>query len=204
MKKLLFSLSLIILSAFSSLAISADQILAKAASVFSKAGSVSATYTISSKGAGQTKGSIKAEGKKFCIETPQMMVCYNGTNQWEYVAQSKQCTLTAPTYQETAQINPYTFLNTYKSSFKASTEKSNINGTYAVRLVPVSGKSAISKAVIYIKSSDWQPVRLDVLDKTGNLTSIVITGISLGQKFPDSTFTFDKKKYPKVELIDLR
>ena len=185
-------------------AITADQVLGNAASVFTKAGSVSATYTISSGSSGKVSGSIKVEGKKFRIQTHVATVCYNGTNQWEYVAKNKQCTLTSPTYQETAQINPYAILSTYKNSYKIASVKSNISGTYAIRLTPISSNSALAKATIYIKSSDWQPVRLDILDKNNVTTTIIITGITLGQKFTDSTFTFDKKNYPGVELIDLR
>lgn len=198
---------LLLLSLFAALgchAITAAKILSNAASKFSNSGSVSATYTFSSKNGGRSKGTIKVKGKQFRIETPQVMVCYNGTNQWEYIPSSKQCTVTSPTYQETAQINPYAILSTYKSSYKASTVKSSIKGTYAVRLTPVSSHSPISKATLYIKSSDWQPVRLDILDRSGNLTTILITGITLGAKFSDSTFIFDKKKHPDVELIDLR
>lgn len=204
MKKIYLLFLIAMLAALNCNALSADKILGNAAEKFSKAGGISASYTFSSKAGGKNSGTIKVKGKQFRIETPQIMVCYNGTNQWEYVAQSKQCTLTSPTFQETAQINPYAIISTYKNSYRATTVKSNIKGTYAVRLTPVSSHSPISKATIYIKASDWQPVRLDVLDKTGNITTILITSISTGLKLPDSTFIFDKKKYPDTELIDLR
>ena len=204
MKKYTFLMLLSIFAALGCEAITADKILANAASKFSKAGSVSATYTFSSKGGARSRGTIKVKGKQFRIETPQVMVCYNGTSQWEYLPASKQCTVTSPTYQETAQINPYAILSTYKSSYKATTVKSSIKGTYAVRLTPVSGHSPISKATLYIKASDWQPARLDILDRNGNLTTILITGITLGANLPDSNFTFSRKNHPDVELIDLR
>lgn len=204
MKKVLSILLLAVFTALQCNAITADQVLSNAASGFREAGGISASYTFSTKSGARSKGSIKVDGKKFHIETPDVMVCYNGVNQWEYVKASNQCTLTSPTYTETAQINPYAILSTYKNSYKATTVKSGIKGTYAIRLTPVSNYSPISKATLYVKSSDWQPVRLDVLDRNGNLTTIIISGISTGLKFQDSTFTFDKKKYPNAELIDLR
>lgn len=204
MRKILYILLLLTIAAGECYALTADEILNNSASVFRKAGGISATYTFSTKGGGRSKGSIKVEGKKFRIETPEIMVCYNGENQWEYVSSTNQCTVTAPTFTETAQINPYAILSTYKKSYKASTVKSSIKGTYAIRLTPKSNYSPVSKATLYVKSADWQPVRLDILDKNGNLNTILITGISTGVKFQNGTFTFDKKKYPNAELIDLR
>lgn len=194
----------VIASVFISEAITADKILANAASRFSKAGSVSASYTFFSKNGGRSSGTIKVKGKRFRIDTPQVLVCYDGSNQWEYVKCSDECTLTAPTSQETSQLNPYAILTSYKSAYRVSSLKSGIKGTYAVRLTPISTHSAISKATLYIRAKDWQPVRLDVLDRTGVLTTIYIQSIVVGAKFPDSTFRFDKKSHKGVELIDLR
>lgn len=204
MNKLSLYILLLLCSVFTADAITAEQVLANAANGFSKASGISASYTLKFQNGGSSNGSINVQGKKFRIETAQLMICYDGNNQWEYLAKSKQCTLTAPSYQETAQINPFAILNTYKSSYKAAMAKSSIKGTYAVRLTPVSSTSPISRATLYIKSSDWLPVRLDVLDKEGNLSTILIKEINLNAKFNDGTFTFDKKNYPGVELIDLR
>lgn len=200
----LFTLLFTLLCVADVYAVTAEKILANAASKYAEAGSVSATYTFSSKAGGRSRGSIYVKGMKYMIDTPQASVCYNGTNQWEYLKSTNECTVTAPTFQATAQLNPYAVLTTYKSSYRAATVKSSIKGTYAVRLTPVSSHSPIARATMYIKASDWQPVRLDILDRGGTLTTIVITGIKTGVAIPDSKFVFDKKKHPGVEIIDLR
>lgn len=184
-------------------ALTAEQILANAASKFTKSGAVSATYTFTMNGRSNS-GSIKAKSKKFCIETSSAMVCYNGVNLWEYNKAEDQCTLSAPPYSETAQMNPYAILSSYKSAYKASTVKSKIKGTYAIRLTPTASHSPISKATVYIRASDWQPVRLDILDRSGALTTILITSIKVGAPIPDSDFEFNTKQHPGTELIDLR
>ena len=204
MKRLFTFIIVSFLFCFGGKAITAEKVLSNAADVFSKAGSIEATYTFSSAKGGNSKGNIKVDGKKYKIEMPHFIVWYDGNNQWEYVVKMNQCTLSTPTSQELSQLNHYAILNSYKNSYKATSVKSNIKGTYAIRLTPLSSNSPISKATIFIKASDWQPVRLDILDKTGNLSTILVTGISLGKKFNESTFTFDKKNYPGVELIDLR
>lgn len=194
---------MILAAAVPASAITAEQILASTTSRFTKAGAVSATYTFSSKGA-RSSGSIKAKGKKFRIDTPAVSVYYNGTDLWEYNKGEKQCTLSTPPYSETAQMNPYAILSSYKSSYKATAVKSGIKGTYAVRLTPVSSHSPVSKATVYIRASDWQPVRLDVLDRRGALTTILITSIKAGVSVSDADFNFNVKNHPGTELIDLR
>lgn len=203
-KNNILTLLLILLASFTAGAITADKILANAAARFTKAGGISASYTFSSKTGGRSEGTIKVKGKKFRIDTPQVMVCYDGTNQWEYVKGNDECTLTAPTFQETSQLNPYAVLSTYKTAYRAASVKSSIKGTYAVRLTPVSSHSAIAKATLYVRASDWQPVRLDVLDRTGSLTTIIIKSITTGVNLPDATFRFDKTAHRGVEMIDLR
>ena len=44
----------------------------------------------------------------------------------------------------------------------------------------------------------------DVIEKNGNQYHYEVSGFSPNASVTDATFTFDTKKYPNVEVVDLR
>jgi outer membrane lipoprotein-sorting protein len=43
-----------------------------------------------------------------------------------------------------------------------------------------------------------------IFEKTGNRYTYSVNSMSTNGAIPDATFTFDTKKYPGVEVVDLR
>ena len=185
--------------------ISATQVLDNAAGRLHKSGGIVASYTV--KGSGNkvgVRGTLKVKGSKFAILDNNVSTWYDGATQWNYNVHSDECTVSTPTVSEISQINPYALLTGYKTLYKASMAKSKIFGTYAVKMTPVSRQNPVKSAVLYVRATDWQPVRIDLADRQNQTVTILITSIKTGQKLSDSAFTFPKSKYPKAEIIDLR
>lgn len=181
----------------------ASGILDKAASALLKGGGVSASYTIKS-GGGTQQGTLNVKGKKFNISSRAASTWYNGRTLWDYNAANNEVTLSAPTAQEVSAINPYALVASYKTAYTPKLLKSSIRGTYAVLLAPKSTQSAVKSAIVYIRASDYQPVRLDVTARNGSVSTIVVTNIRRGVKLADAVFNFPKNKYPNASIVDLR
>ncbi len=197
---LLLALILAIVPAY---AVNASQVLDRAASSLAKSRGVTADYTLVS-GNSRQAGSIKSKGKKFVITAGGVTTWYDGRTQWNLNAASGEVTVSAPTMQELATGNPYLLVTSYKTHYSIKPLKSKIPGTYAIQLLPKSAQNPVGQAVIYIRSADYMPCRLDVTPRKGPATSVMITSIKKGVSLADSDFVFPKSRYPKAEVIDLR
>lgn len=203
MKKIILLLTLLIGVFALHGAPTAASILDKSAAALLKSGGVSASYTYKSGGYSEN-GTLKTKGKMFSLISSNRSVWYNGKSLWTLIESEKEVTLSAPTTAETSSLNPYMLVSSYKTEYTAKLVKSTIKGTYSILLTPKNKSNYIKSAVLCIRSNGYMPVRLDVTDRSGNKSSIIISGIKTGQKFSDSTFAYNAKSHPGVKLIDLR
>ncbi|MCM1319055.1 MAG: outer-membrane lipoprotein carrier protein LolA [Muribaculaceae bacterium] len=203
MKKLLIILTLLLTGVSLYSAPTAADVLQKSASALLKSGGVSASYTYKS-GRYSENGTLKAKGKKYSLISNSRSIWYNGQSLWTLNPSEKEVTLSNPTTAEAAALNPYMLVSAYKTEYTAKLVTSTIKGTYSVQLTPKNRSNYIKSATICIRSSNNMPVRLDVTDRSGNKSTIIITDVKTGVKLSDSTFTYSSKSHPGVSLIDLR
>lgn len=173
-------------------------VLDAVAADYKKKGNTEIAFTLNS----SSKGTIKLSGQKFNISLVDMTMWFNGETLWTYVKENQEVNVTNPTDAEIAKINPYAFVSMYKKGYKAE-----------------FGKAETGVHHIVLKSTDdkktFQQIDLRILKASNTLKSVVLTtrrGTTLNIvvdsykyiKFADSTFVFDAKKYPGVDVIDLR
>lgn len=191
-----------VLSVQYAVAQSATSILDKTAAKFKAAGGVKATFTMDA-GAGPASGVIKLSGKKFTIDIGGgYVVWFDGKDMWSYLKDNEEVNITNPTPEETARMNPYAFVDLYKKGYDAKMGKSTAQ-YYEVILNATDKKLPLQKVVLHINKSNYQPVMID-MTSSKTTSKITITSYNANQKFSSSTFTFNKKSYPNVEIIDLR
>lgn len=189
----------------------AKKVLDNTAAVFNNSNGIRATFDIMSyqKGnlQGSNNGTILLKGNKFQVNTPTMICWFNGKTQWTYILHSEEVNIANPSNEELQTINPYIFLNMYKQGFNYQLGKtSKWKGTpiYEVILSAENTRQTLSNAIIYISKSDYRPLMIKLNSKNGGMNLIHIHSFNKKQNLPDSTFSFNKKKYPKAEIIDLR
>lgn len=206
------SLLLIIFSAFLCLpatAQSARSILDKTARIIA-AGSVQATFEATSysgtKQVGETNGNIYIKGTKFHIDSPGLQSWFDGKTLWSYLKNSGEVNVSNPSKAEIQSMNPYYFINLYKSGYSLSQKSSSIRGKscYEVRLLAQNSHTAIQEVLIDIDPQTSLPLCLRMREGYGKWTRISVSSIKAGKKISDSFFRFNSKNYPKLEVIDLR
>lgn len=203
MKKILVILAILLSAMSVNAALTASDILQKSASALLKSGGVTASYTYKT-GAYSESGTLYAKGKKYSLISSKRSIWYNGQSLWSLNPAEKEVTLSLPTAAEASALNPYMLVSSYKTEYTAQLVTSNIKGTYGILLTPKNKSSYIKSATLCVRSSNYMPVRLDITDRSGNKSTIVITNVKTGQKLGDSTFTYNAKSHPGVSLIDLR
>ena len=74
---------------------------------------------------------------------------------------------------------------------------------YEVVLNATDSGSSLRKVVIRISKASYHPLYIKLVSRKV-VNEITVTGYTDKQKYSDSTFRFNSKKYPKAEIIDLR
>lgn len=150
------------------------------------------------------EGNLKMEGKKFCLETDNLITWYNGKTMWSYAESIGEVNITQPSAQELAEINPYLLLDNYVKSYNVHEEKSKKRGERTFCLTSTKRDIYYNKIILTINTDNMAPVLFELIDRNNNTTFISIYHFDKDVTHPSSTFTFDKNKYPNAAIIDLR
>lgn len=178
----------------------ARAILDKTSKVIGHKSGVSAAFTLNNPTTGNVSGTIAVKGGKFNARTPQAIVWFNGKTQWTYMKKNNEVNISTPTQAQQQMMNPYTFINVYKTGYKMSSTKAG--GSYEVHLVAQNQKRSIQEMYVTVNSKTYVPSRVK-MKHNGRWYTVTISNFS-AKKLPDSLFTFNSKDYPSAEVIDLR
>ena len=178
----------------------AKKVLDKTASVVGRKGGASASFKVSSTKYGNTSGTISIKGNKFHAKTPQAIVWFDGKTQWTYMNSTEEVNIITPNEAQQAAMNPYQFINLYKSGFDMSMK--TVSGYYQVHLTAQNKKRSVQEMYININKKTYIPSQVK-MRQGSSWTTIDISNFKVSNQ-PNSLFTFKAKDYPKAEVIDLR
>ena len=200
MKKIVFVLVSLFVALFAE-AQNATQLLDRSASALRSAGNVKIGFTMEVDG-GASTGYIKLQRQKFVINMGGSITWFDGKTMWTYIKANEEVNVTTPTADAVAKMNPYTFLSFYKKGYTAKMGKSTAK-EHEVVLTGKSG-SPFKKVVLRINKSTRYPSVITMTSSKDAVTTIRCNSFLKNQKYSVSTFQFNKKNYPDVEVIDLR
>lgn len=166
----------------------------------------SMTAYVGSKEAGTASGTIYVQGRKFRLESPQMQTWFDGKTQWSLMAGNGEVYVSNPTAAELQSVNPYYFLNLYKSGYDFLLVATTYGGRacHEVRLRAQRAGQDIREMRIVIDKSDYTPYSVRVKQKNGNWTRIRVNKLATGKQWPATFFQFNPKDFPNAEVVDLR
>ena len=81
---------------------------------------------------------------------------------------------------------------------------SSAKGTYKIQLTPKKSNQSIKNVELTLNSSTYFPSLIIITAKNNTKATIKVKSIKAGVAQSASTFTFNAKKYPGVEIVDLR
>ena len=176
----------------------ARKILDKTAAIVGRKGGASANFSMSGK-AGNTSGTISIKGTKFNARTPQAIVWYDGKTLWTYMKNNQEVNVSTPTKASQISMNPYTFINVYKSGYKLSMK--NVSGGWQIHLTATNNARTIREMYITI-GKNYYPKTIKMRQSNG-WTTINVSNFK-AKNLSDATFRFNAKDFPHAEVIDLR
>ncbi len=176
----------------------ARKILDKTAAIVGRKGGASANFSMSGK-AGNTSGTISIKGTKFNAKTPQAIVWYDGKTLWTYMKNNQEVNVSTPTKASQISMNPYTFINVYKSGYKLGVK--NVSGGWQIHLTATNNARTIKEMYITI-GKNYYPKTIKMRQSNG-WTTINVSNFK-AKNLSDATFRFNAKDFPHAEVIDLR
>ncbi|HEY3403163.1 MAG TPA: outer membrane lipoprotein carrier protein LolA [Ohtaekwangia sp.] len=152
------------------------------------------------------KGKITVKGDKFRLSLPEQEVINNGSTVWTYLPDAKEVNI--DNYDPSSEdINPSKMHEVYKKGFKYLYLQDKTEGGVMceeIDLVPEKKDAQYFKVKMFINKKDKTIQSFTLFDKGGNRYKYTISKFTPNVKVEDTFFGFDPKKYPGVEVIDLR
>ncbi len=154
------------------------------------------------------EGNVRVKGKLFNLVVADNIVINDGQAVWTYSKKSNEVTITDPAEME-KELDPTKLFTIYQQGFKSQfvEEKKAADGTVeqTIKLFPLEpGKKPYHTVVMTIDKARMQPRVVRILYKDGNEVTYTLKKFVPNPDIYDSVFTFDKGKYPGVEVNDMR
>lgn len=175
-----------------------------------KSFSASFTYGIEGTNAKLTesyKGDVTVKGAKFRLKMAGQEVFTNGKEMYSYVKETNECSVTEFNPNEMDALSPTKIYTIYKKGYKYVFLEEVKEGSQfyeVVELSPEDKTSKVAKVQIKVDKKDKSVKSWKVWDKNGKRTVFRVDKFMPNAPADDKLFTFDKKKYPGVEVVDLR
>lgn len=149
---------------------------------------------------------VKSKLNKYKVILKGQELISDGKSQWTYLRADKEVQVSEVDNSADA-LNPAKLFTIYEKGFKSLyTNDTKVNGkmVHNIDLSPTDTKRSFFKVKLQIDKLNKQIVNAIIFDKNGNRYTYSIKTFTPNIKVPESTFAFDAKLYPGVEVVDLR
>lgn len=152
------------------------------------------------------KGSLIIQGDKYFLSISGFEIISDAKTTWTYMKDAGEVNVSNANAEEDGTINPAKIFTIYNQGFKNTylgEFTSNNKTIYKIELVPNETKE-FNRVILEIDKSNYQIVGAVMFGTDDNQYSIIVQSMVTTKKFPDTTFVFNKSKYPGIEVIDMR
>ena len=166
------------------------------------------TYTMENKQAKineEKKGTLLLAGDKYRLNVSGQAVICDGKTIWTFIEESNEVQINTLDNKDDA-LTPSKLLTSYNANYKSKiiTDKAQSNPNLeTIELTPNTTKSII-KAIITVDKTKKQVTIFSMYDKNGNIFTYKILKFQADLPINPNDYSFDKSKFPGVEVIDMR
>ena len=153
-------------------------------------------------------GTLVLKGNKYKLDLMGNTIYCDAKTIWSYVKESNEVNISNVADQESSLFDPSKMFTIYQKGFKYKfiREKfENNRALYEIELYPEKvSESEYSKVRLLVDKDKMQLYLIQYFAKDANRVTIEIQKIVPNEAIADNSFIFDKTKYPKVEVVDMR
>lgn len=188
----------------------AKKILDAVSAKFKSYKSVAAKFSLkienaAGKNLGTKAGSVFMKNNKYKVIVTGQEIFSDGSNVWTYDKSSNEVTISKLDPSANSLTPQKLFTNFYDKDFLYKlngTVKQAGKNMQEIELTPIDKTKAFHKVLLYIDKSNIATTK--IFEKNGNRYTYSVTGMNTNTNIADGLFVFDSKKYPGVEVVDLR
>ena len=146
------------------------------------------------------KGHAWLQGEAYKIEMTDQQTISDGKTIWSYLIDDEEVMVSNAS--EGTDNTPLKLLTSLDESYVATLSGIDAKGIATIELANPKGQ--YKRVTLKINTKKTELKSADIYMEDGNKVSITVEEMKYDQKLDDSFFTFDAKKHPKVDVIDMR
>ncbi len=151
-------------------------------------------------------GSIVLMGNKYRITIAGQEIISDGKTSWTYSKEMNEVQVNTVDPNEEG-IKPSEIFTMYENGFLYRFVSEKVVGgktEQSIELTPADKSKDFFKIVLTIDKHAKQIMKTVIFDKNGNRYTYAIKTFTPNPAVNDAYFSFDAKKYPGIEVVDLR
>jgi outer membrane lipoprotein-sorting protein len=151
-------------------------------------------------------GSLVVKGNKYKLTLKGQDVISDGTTSWTFLKESNEVQVNEIIEKDDA-ITPANIFTIYEKGFSSKyigEKKIDNVQVQQIELIPDDPKKTFFKIQIHVNKAEKIITSAKIFERNGTIFSYVIDKFRINVEAPESMFSFDKTKYPGVEVVDLR
>jgi outer membrane lipoprotein carrier protein len=190
----------------------AKQVLDAVSTKFKTYKSVKANFSLKiENAAGKTQGTktgvVQMKGGKYRVALDGQDIICDGKTIWTYDKSANEVQVSTLDNSSGSITPQKLFTNFYDKDFlyiMNDEVKAGAKTFQVVELTPIDKTKPFFKVVVEVDKSAKSIQSTKVFEKNGNRYTYAISSMTTNGDMPDANFSFDAKKFPGVEVIDLR
>jgi len=152
-------------------------------------------------------GTIWMKGTRYKISFGGQEIFSDGKTVWNYDKSSKEVTVSNLDASAGSITPQKLFTNFYDKDFLyllTGEKKIGTKTIQEIEMTPTDKSKAFHKVYLQVDKAAKTIYSTRVLENGGNRYTYTVTNMKTNNALSDAMFTFDKAKYPGVEVVDLR
>ena len=146
------------------------------------------------------KGHAWLQGEAYKIEMSEQQTISDGKSIWTYLIDEEEVMISNAT--EGTDNTPLKLLTSLDKNYAATLTNIDAQGNAAIELANPKGQ--YKRITLKINAKKTELKNVDIYMEDGSKVMITIEEMKFDQKLDDKFFTFDAKKHPNVDVIDMR
>ncbi|MFC3416866.1 LolA family protein [Algoriphagus hitonicola] len=166
------------------------------------------TFQDASGGSERQSGEIAVKGEQYRLKLPDQEIFNDGKTVWTYIQADgyKEVTINDVSQME-GELTPSNIYRMYESGFDYKLLKDKVyqgKNVQVVELNATSTSAPFEQVKLMIDKSSKDLLGWEMFDGQGGIFSYTFKNLKQNANLPATYFAFDAKKYPGIEVIDLR
>jgi len=156
---------------------------------------------------GSKSGVVNLKGTKYRINVTGQEIYSDGNTTWIYDKASNEVQINKVEKSSTTITPQKMFTNFYDKDFLYKTNPDvKVGGKtmWEIELTPIDKSKTFFKVLVAVDKTTNTIRQTKVFEKNGNRYTYGVISMTTNSTLPDALFVFDARKYPKVEVVDLR